>query len=152
MEAKAFLESYRNAFRKRKMLVTRIRDIEDRLLTVRSMDYAADRVVSSPDGEEIPDTIAALVDAQNDYIREEMESLKIQQEVSAVIEQLASDREREALFWRYIMCKKIDDIADKMYLTQRQIFRILAEAEMHVEGILNGEPEEEKDDEDDKMS
>lgn len=145
MEAREFLNSYRNAFRKRRILIEQIHDMEDRLMMVRSMDYSADPVCTSPRGDAIPAAVAALVDAQAAFVRQEQEALRAQQEVSNVIEQLAEPREREALYWRYIMCRKTEEIADKMYMSTRQTFRVLAEAEMHVAGILEGgaEPEPE---------
>lgn len=136
MTAREYLNQYRVAFRERKQLLEQLRDLEDRLMMVRSMDYGRDVVDTSPRGDAIPQAVAALLDAQAMLAEKEQEAVKRQKAVLDIIGRLTDDREREILTWRYICCRKMDQISETMFLSERQAYRTAALAEEHVQELL----------------
>ena len=137
VEAREFLNGYRNAYRARRVKLEEIRELEERIALVRSMDYTAERVKASPRGDAIPAAVAEMIDAQEEFISLEREATETQRKVAQVIEQVEDAQEREALHWRYVMCRRCEEIAEKMFISERQIYRLLAMGEIHVDEILN---------------
>lgn len=136
VRARVELQKYRDAYRLRRIKLEQISDIEDRLMSLRSMDYSGDIVQSSPRGDAIPRAVAELLDAQMEYAKQEQDAMQTQRAVQRLIQRLEDEDEREVLSWRYIRCLHMDKIAQKMYLSERQVYRIAGMAEQHIEQIL----------------
>lgn len=118
-ETRNYLKSYRN-------MRNRVEYINNKMINVKSIRYD-----DSPSGSySEPKT-------QNDYIMMKDKYLKEMSSIRASVESIEDMTLRDVLFYRYIECLEIYDIADIMDCSNTSVFAYLRDAIKELSIILD---------------
>lgn len=118
-ETRNYLKSYRN-------MRNRVEYINNKMINVKSIRYD-----DSPNGSySEPKT-------QNDYIMMKDKYLKEMSSIRASVESIEDMTLRDVLFYRYIECLEIYDIADIMDCSNTSVFAYLRDAIKELSIILD---------------
>ena len=118
-ETKKYLKNYKN-------MMHRIEYIDNKLINVKSIPYDDSSVGSYAE----PKT-------NNDYIMMKDKYLKEMSSIRASVESIEDMTLRDVLFYRYIECLEIYDIADIMDCSNTSVFAYLRDAIKELSIILD---------------
>ena len=105
----------------------RIEELELNIGGIRAIDYYGDKVQASPN-DVMADSIARLVDLQQDVIAQTVDLQNKKDAMMSKIRRLDDLRYVNLLTYRYIDCLRWEQIAVNMNETMRHIFRIHGKA------------------------
>lgn len=110
-------------------LDARLEQLRSDLYSVRSAaDMDVDRVQTSLSGDSMLRLIAKVDKAERAIIKERIRLINQQTRIANQIEQLPDERHRQVLTYRYILFEKWKDIATRMHLDERWIYRLHGQA------------------------
>ena len=101
----------------------RIEELELNIGGIRAIDYSGDKVQASPN-DAMADSIARLVDLQQDVITQTVELQEKKNKILQEIRQIPDTDCVDILTYRYVDCDRWEDVEEKMGRTVRQLHRI----------------------------
>lgn len=135
MEAKQFLEQYKDA-------LTNIKNLEDQKAELETVATSAaivtdrERVQSSRRQDRMADTAVKIASIEDYIIEWRLWALHVLQEIESVIRQVDNPDMRKVLHMRYIERKTWGKIAEETKLSYRWVLRTADKALSEVERIL----------------
>lgn len=127
MTAQQYLYQYRSALidlQRSERLIKRI----TALLEVQGVDTSAEKVQTSKLDDRTARLVAELVDAKREFRDLHEESVRRMRTVAGVIRAIEDPQQKRLLELRYIEGLPWHEIAEKMYVSYRHVFRIHSRA------------------------
>ena len=114
MQAEEYLKKIRrlNSFAKLKQ--EELEELRERIASVGSIDYTADRVQSSPSPDKIVNAVIKLTDAEDRYKKALDELYTLKAEAEQRVETIENDKYRLVLMLRYFRFMTFEAIAEEM--------------------------------------
>lgn len=114
-----------------------IERIEDRKSAIRAEMYSArspsgamspDKVQSSLSGDQMLRLIGEVDELEHDMVAREKRLIKARRLIADQIDGLPDERHKAILHNRYELCMKWEDIAEKMHVDVRHVYRLHGQA------------------------
>ena len=128
------LERVKSYLRQIKILDTKINRRMEQLSEIKSLAtrvtsvITPDRVQTSGPGNNLENAMVRYLDIENEVKKTIDEYVETKNRIIKEIEQLSDDRFISVLSMRYLDYLPWEDIADELYMSERQVFRIHGKA------------------------
>ena len=99
-------------------------------------DYKERVQTSKETGDVIGESIAKLVDLENEISKDIIKLMELKQKISNTIDKVKKTECYEVLYQRYILCRKFEEIAADMKYGTRQIHRFHGEGLKEIENVI----------------
>lgn len=133
MTAKEYLQSIYYIKRKIERLEIRRKDLENDLYCFGSLSLDRENVQTSPRGDRMAEVMAKKDEVEREMVKEIKRLIQRKQDVIADIEKLSSERQKQILFDRYVLCKRWEQISAEYGKDIRWIYRIHGNALANLE-------------------
>ncbi len=134
MRAKEYLSRYESCERRIEAKQDKVREFRAIAISM-SLEFG-ERVQTSLQENKKQSIITAYMDIENEILEEILRLKKIMKSITNIINMLENQDEREVLERRYINRQGFSVIAEKMYICERQIYRIHGKALEKIQKIL----------------
>jgi hypothetical protein len=104
--------------------IKHLRDIQTNV----SYALQQDKVQTSKKTDRLGDITAVLLDLIDDYARDVTKLLRIKYDIKTIIDRIDNADYRTVLEWRYSTYLTWEEIADKMHMNERYIYKLHAKA------------------------
>lgn len=123
-DVKKYLNQVRESDKMIDVKLKRLEELNQKSISVRSPDYSADKVQTSPNGDSVGRIIEKIVDLQREINADIDRFVDLKAEIMHQIDEIPSVDERIVLYAKYFEYKNLQQIADEMPCCERTVQRL----------------------------
>lgn len=136
MTAKEYLNQIKDLEVRIKNKNRDLEQLKEMAISLGGFDYKERVQTTKETGDVIGESIARLVDLENEISKDIIKLMELKQKISNTIDKVKKTECYEVLYQRYILCRKFEEIAFDMKYDTRQIHRFHGEGLKEIENVI----------------